>query len=440
MRILIVPGMIFALIKFSFAAFDYREVSQTSLFQFNAAVIDYSVPGDISNPAYYPLAKSPYLMFSGSNPYSLENLFSGMLKAGGAHKGFGAQISWNRFGFDQYSENILEAGVSYIFINRISIGVSFSYYNLAINTDVISETHDLFNIKSGLLIIPFDWLNISGTIDNIISLFNPEQQQILFPEWSAGAGIRPVKGLFVSWNINGTAFGLVNSFYVSANILPFLSIRAGYAKETSSYSGSVLVAYKHVSVSYGLKYHPHLGFTHSAGITLTLSPVSLDSVSYSTNFEKDRDDDIKNFKRININTCSENELGKIPGISKTISERLIKYREIIGPVTKDSLVQIGLSQKEADAMLDFIYGLDEEKKEEFKPNQHKAAYHYNIDAARKLIFEKLNKSGIGALPSMKLSEMAVKKETDKINAYIASLKNISEDLRLKVRMICSGQL
>jgi hypothetical protein len=435
-----VPFVILSLVKFSFAAFDYREVSQTSLFQFNAAVIDYSIPGDISNPAYYPLAKSSYLMFSGSNPYSLENLFSGTLKAGGAVKGFGAQISWNRFGFDQYAENILEAGISYMFLNRISIGVSCSYYNLAINTDVISETHDLFNIKSGLLIIPFDWLNISGTIDNIISLFNPEQQSILFPEWSAGIGIRPVKGLFVSWNINGTAYGLINSFYISANILPYLSLRAGYAKETSSYSGSVLIVYKHLSLSYGLKYHPHLGFTHSAGITLTLSAVSLDSVSYSTKFEKESGADIKNFKRVNINTCTADDLKKIPGISKTISERLIKYREIIGPVTKNSLVQVGMSQKEADSMLDYIYGLEEEKKEDFKPNQNKAGSFQNRDSARKAIFEKLNKTGIGALPSMKLSEMAVKKESDKINDYISAMKNVSEDQKLKVRMICSGQL
>jgi hypothetical protein len=379
-------------------------------------------------------------MFSGSNPYSLENLFSGTLKAGAAVKGFGAQISWNRFGFEQYAENIVEAGISYMFINRISLGVSCSYYNLAINTDVISETHDLFNIKAGLLIIPFDWLNISGIIDNIISLFMPEQQMILFPEWSAGVGLRPVKGLFISWNINGTSYGLVNSFYISANILPFLSIRAGYAKETSSYSGSVLVAYKHVSVSYGLKYHPHLGFTHSAGITLTLSPISLESVSYSTKFEKEPQADLIKIKRININTCTADDIKKIPGISKTISERLIKYREIIGPVSKDSLVQVGLSQKEADSMLDYIYGLDEEKKDDFKPGNNRALANKNREAARKFIFEKLNKTGIGALPSMKLSEMAVNKETDKINSYIASIKNISEDQKIKVRMICSGQL
>lgn len=433
-------ALILLLYECLFAAFDYREVSQTSLFQFNTAVIDYSVAGDISNPAYYPLAKSPYLMFSGSNPYSLENLFSGTVKAGGALNGFGAQFAWNRFGFEQYAENIAEAGISYMFIRKISAGISCSYYNLAVNTDVIIENHDLFNIKMGLLIIPFEWLNVSGTLDNIISLFIPEQQAILFPEWSAGIGIRPIKGLFISWNINGTAYGLLNSFYISANILPYLALRAGYAKETSSYSGSVLLVYRHMSVSYGLKYHPHLGFTHSAGITLTLSDSSLESVSYSTKFEKYPDAENKNFKRININKCSSEEIKTIPGVSESAAERLIKYREVIGPVTKNSLVQVGMTQKEADSVLDYIYGLEEEKKEEFRPDNIRSGSSQNRDKARKIIFEKLVKTGIGALPSMKLSEMALRKESEKIISYISSIKNISEDQKQKARMICSGQL
>ena len=114
-------------------AFDYRENSPASLTPFNSAAVEKSSPATLTNPAFLPYSSGYYLTFSGSNPYTLEEIASTNLKFGAGIGNFGIQIAWNRFGIKEYLENIVEANFGYMPIRYISIGIGAAYYNLLIH-------------------------------------------------------------------------------------------------------------------------------------------------------------------------------------------------------------------------------------------------------------------------------------------------------------------
>jgi len=414
-------------------AFEYKNSSAASLHPYLNAAIDYSTPGSISNPAYLPLIDFSYINFSGSRPYSLNEISSINLKSGYSLKNSGIQIFWNRFGIDEYKENIIEGNIGYMPIKYFSAGTGLNYYNLIINTRELSFTTNQLDVKISALLIPFQWMEISFHQNNLFSILYKKRSDLLFPEGALGVSLKPLKGLSIIWNINRNAFGYVNSFLLSANLLKFLSIKLGYSKETTSYSASFSFVYKYTFFSYSFKFHPHLGITHSIGVTLASRHIQFNNLEYINRFKKrSRNSDIT---RININNCSLNELKKIPAIKENIAVRIIKYREIIGPVSKKSLIQIGLKQREVNNLLEYVYGLNTKKIQKKKYRK----WSRFSRARKKKLFIKLLKFGIGASYSLKLSELASKGKEKQIFAEIDSIANIDREKKKKIKRLCIEQ-
>jgi competence ComEA-like helix-hairpin-helix protein len=60
--------------------------------------------------------------------------------------------------------------------------------------------------------------------------------------------------------------------------------------------------------------------------------------------------------RININTASENELETLPGIGKSLAERIIEHRQKFGPFRRPEhlIIVRGVSDKRFRALRDLI--------------------------------------------------------------------------------------
>ncbi|TFH42535.1 MAG: hypothetical protein E4G96_03235, partial [Chrysiogenales bacterium] len=114
-------------------AFDYRESPPAALFPFQRAVAGSPMPDAVSNPAYLPLFRYPYFPASGSMPYSLDGLYSSVIRTGYGGRGFVIQASWSRFGIDAYMEHVAGADVGYMPLKYLSIGVGARYYHLEMN-------------------------------------------------------------------------------------------------------------------------------------------------------------------------------------------------------------------------------------------------------------------------------------------------------------------
>ncbi len=173
----------------------------------------------------------------------------------------------------------------------------------------------------------------------------------LFPEWSTGLLVKPYTGFTLSWNITDTAGGYINSFTAGISPTSFLHLQSGYTPEDTRFAASITVLIKKINLSYSLSSHPFLGYTHSFGITLSSSS-DFETIRYSTPSIS-----IRNTK-ININSASAEEIKNIPGLCSRSSERIILYREKIGPVSEKGLSQIGLDNDEIASVKRNCYGLE----------------------------------------------------------------------------------
>jgi hypothetical protein len=176
----------FYLAKSLSAAFDYRENPPASLFPIHQAAADASLPDSVSNPAYLPRFRYPYLTCSGSLPYTLSDIYSTTLRAGYGARGFGFQAAWNRFGFEEYLEHIVEANFAFMPVRYVSIGAGLRYYNISLNTVEASLSSHLVDGMASIMIAPFEWIEIAFQQENPGSLFIRRRRDLLFPAWSAG--------------------------------------------------------------------------------------------------------------------------------------------------------------------------------------------------------------------------------------------------------------
>ncbi len=428
--------------KCMIGAFEYRSGNPESLFQHNRAAVDSFSPGSLINPAYLPLVNYMYLTTSGDNPYSIDELYSGSIGFGAGAGSTGLQFVWKRFGIKEYNENIMNFNVGFMPVKYLSVGTGIAYYFLQIDTEYISYRKKLIDSRFSVLIMPTHWLRLSFLQENIGAIWDDSRRSILFPEYSYGISIHAVKGLSIIWNRTGTSFGSINSYSVTANLLDFLSIRGGYSRETSTYSAAFSFILRNMIVSYGFRFHTYLGYTHSIGLSLTEVPVRYESLDYLTEFP-DRSGLIKN-SRININRCTIDELRDIPLLSDTMAQRIIKYRELIGPVTKKSLMQIGLSSRDITMLTDYIYGLKDEEPgvKEFVPRRRgyrsgrKKRLRHSYKK-RKSLFIKLINNGINPGLSLKISEIAVKKSGKSFEEAIGSIPGISSRQKSRILKICA---
>ena len=409
-------------------AFEYRESPPAALFPFNRAAACSPVPDAVSNPAYLPLFGYPYLHASGAIPYSMKGLYASIIRAGYGTRGFGLQASWSRFGFDAYLEHVAGADIGFMPVRYVSRGAGGRYYRLAIDTPETGARAGLADGRASLLVSPFEWIDIAFQQENIASIFIKKRRDLLFPGWSAGAALRPMRGLTVAYNLNLTTHGYVHSVSAAAAVLRHFIIPAGYARETMTSSMSITVAYRNVAASYGLRYHPHLGLTHSAGVTLSTGEIPVDPISYGRVRARFRG----RAAPIDLRTCTHEELEAIPWLSRDHAARIIRYRETEGPLTRAALVQIGMTEKDVDRLMARATGLAP------VPRSEREAYlaRAKTEAARKRAFASLVGAGVPPATALDLAEMAAGGERRRLAEKIKNLGGLSAETKKAAARIC----
>jgi hypothetical protein len=413
-------------------AFEYRESPPASLFPFCQAAAETSLPDAFSNPAYLPSIRYPYLHFSGGMPYTLDELTSSTLRAGYGTRGFGIQAAWNRFGFEQYLEQTVELNIGYQPVKYVSIGAGAYYYNLSIDTAETTLRTNLADARASIVVAPCRWFEAAFLQENIGSIFCKKRRDLLFPEWSAGAAVKPFRGFALVYNINSTATGYVNSVSAAANLLKYFSLRAGYALEATTYAASLSFIYRYISVSYGIKYHPHLGLTHSVGVTLSAFEMNIEPISYGTIFPRVPEN--RETVKTDINSCTYEELSALPGSGGQYADRIMKYRKTIGQLSRTSLLQIGMPEGEINRLMEIVTGLAPEPGERKKDVRQRDT----AEKAQKLVFKNLVSAGIPASTALELSDMAVRGQRGALTERINSLRDIDRQKKKQVLELCIG--
>lgn len=433
------------LINTSIASFEYTDTNPASLFPYYTAASDSLPLGNLSNPAYLPLYKTYYINADYGRPYWMEELDSGNIRIGRGFESFALQASWNRFGIDEYRENIFTGSMGYMPWKFLSVGVGVSHYRIDLDTYAASYSYGLTDFSASALVIPIKWLNLSYTYTNIYSAFKKERRDIAYPAWSAGLSVSPVKGISFIWNTNRHYYDYINTFCVSASLLPFLNMRAGYSRETSSYSAAVIIRYKHLMVSYGLSHHSYLGLTHKLGITLSgNASLSFEPVNYNKRLISETLP--AGFKRIDINNCTFDELIDSEIFPEIICERIIKYRKLIGPVTEKALIQIGLTPAEVNSAGEKIKGLAKEGHENYPDNKEKnegkktRSKRFISIENRQILFKRLLEEGLSATEALRITNLARYKSHGELIAEIRKCDDIPDEKKNKIIKTCRDLL
>ncbi len=432
-----------AILKTLTLSFEYQETSPASLFPYYNTASDDLPLGHLANPAYLPLWNTAYINIDYCKPYWMEELNSGNLRTGYGFNNLAFQASWNRFGIEEYREDKISGKIGYMPWEYISAGIDISYYYLYINTQELKNKQGLTDFNLSLLLLPFEWLNISYTHENIYTALNSNEKDLLYPNWSAGFSLKPVKGISFIWNTNRLDYGFLNSISISANMLSCLNLRAGYSIETSSYAASVIFQYRNLYVSYGLNHHSFLGLSHKFGITISASALSFEQLNYNEKlFRKTLPG---SDKLLNINKCTYEELVTSEIFTETIADRIIKYRKIIGPITSGSLIQIGLTTIKVKEIKNKISGLadtskskknDALKKEKRSTRSWKDKSRYIDIDKRKILFKLLLKNGFSASKALEISDLAKYKNITEFLHKVEKIKTITEKQKKIITDIC----
>ncbi|MCL1911774.1 MAG: helix-hairpin-helix domain-containing protein [Leptospirales bacterium] len=360
-RAVLKTGFLVACLFSFMGAFEYRPAAPVELFPYSLAVKDETSLGQYIPAHYAPLVSGAAISSSASRPYSIEGLSARHVSGVVPLKPFGLSAAWKSFGIPGYMENTFTASAGLAPFKAVSLGIGANYYSLKIHGGDIDTDKNFFDFSASLLIRPVGWFEAAVFAENIRASLGGADEFYIRENYSAGIKLKPFQGLSLIYNVGKDYSGYLNSLSVTAHILPFLSVSCGYARETMTWSGALSAVFKKISVSYGIRLHPYLGVTHIVGLSLNANGENFPSIRYSQGREDSGEKE--DVKKIDINTCSNEEIEAIPAINPTHSERIIRYREQIGPVSEKALAQLGLNAREIVALQRYVFGLAQDKQE-----------------------------------------------------------------------------
>jgi len=391
---------------FSFmGAFEYQPAAPVELFPYSVAVRDETSPGQYIPAHYAPLAAGASISSSAGQPYSIEGVSARHISAVIPFKPLGFSAAWKSFGTSGYMENTFLVSAGFAPFKAISFGAGVNCYSLKIHGGDIDTDKNFFCASAGLLIRPFKWLETAAFADNIRSFFDDTDNFYIRENCGAGIKLKPFQGLSLIYNVNKDYSGYLNSLSVTAHILPFLSVSCGYAREAMTWSGALSAVFKKVSASYGIRLHPYLGVTHIVGLSLNADGEKLPSIKYS----QDRGDNEEKeyIKKIDISICSDEEIKAIPVLNAVHAERIIRYREQIGPVSEKALAQLGLNAREIVNFQKYVFGFAQDKRESHEKvsTQKKPS---PVKKNKNLFMSLVEEVGLSPTQALELCEAAAK--------------------------------
>jgi hypothetical protein len=406
-----------------FSAFESREQAPALLFPYVLAAIHVTGPETLSNPADLPRLGNTYITASGSNPYSLDGFFCTGISVGHGGTIWGLQAFWRRMGIDGYVEQSAGAALGILPVKYLSVGLGAHYYNLSIDMDGLRVTQHQGDLRIGLRVMPLEWLCFAYEHDNLLAYRFASHQGGQRPHWSVGAGVMPVRGLEILWNFSSSAQGYVNTLALAADLLRYFTVSLGYSRETMSCAASLTVVYRNISASYGIRYHMHLGMTHSIGFSLALKSMEVRGIDFPGRPGRGTG------KKIDINGCGVDELVGIPGLDGPMARRIGAYREMFGPLSRKALCQLGLSDIQVNDLMDHVYGLVTDQESSQKRD--------GGASARRDLFIKLLGLGLGPESALKIAEKSGAGRRAELGEMLERETGLSERTKKEVADLCA---
>ena len=410
-------------------AMEYRPVSPGQPFPYILGSVYTPLTGTGSHEAGSADVSAPLICATYDRPYGLKELEASRLTFGMPAGPFGIHLTWDRFGIEGYRENSLHLGLSIQGGSFLCLGGRGSFYSIDAEGGGFKDQANYWEGGLSCTLNPLSWLSLGGVAENVYAMTRGGAGYIE-GQWSCGITLKPRQGLYFSGNVSRIPGGYITSFTAGANLLRYLALEGGYSRETSSGRFAAVFLFKNLAVSYSLRYHPNLGCSHAVTLQVRKKPASFLPFRYG----KIQDDEPVFREPIDIRTCSLEALQKVPVLKKPYPGRIIRYRELIGPVTVTALAQLGMRGREIARLHRYVTGIRKKEKSYYKKGSKGRSRYKALNRRRKQCFAALVESGAPARQAMTIARSLPRHEL--LGAYLAEL---SPDEKKKTGAACYGK-
>lgn len=179
-------------------------------------------------------------------------------------------VGYMQYGFDLYKENKVALSFSHNVDNKFLIGITGLFQNLSIERYGNDNT---ITLNVGGLYYFSEITRIGVYAHNLFkATYGNEDDQIPF---ILGFGASHDFNSVITFNAaveKELDFDPSFRFGAEYDLIQYLSVRAGFMSEPSSYSVGIGIHYSFINLDYAFFSHPDLGLTHQAGIIIDFNP------------------------------------------------------------------------------------------------------------------------------------------------------------------------
>ena len=257
-----------------------------------------------------------------------------------------------------YEEQTFVLAYSKSYQNRIYYGFNLKYHLVRINSHGSDGT---LGLDIGLVVPINQQLHFGFVAKNINRPSVGNSQEKLAQTFNTGLALYPHPRMILNLEIfKDVRFEQEIRFGVEFKAFDNLALRTGTANNPSRFSAGFGIRVNRFTVDYAFFTHNDLGLTHQMSFSIHLDkkengkkkkekPViaKVDKKPKDLAALKGKSDSADSIQLININTASEEELQKLPGIGEKLAAVIVEYRRKNGPFpeTRDLLNIPGIGMK-----------------------------------------------------------------------------------------------
>lgn len=366
-----------------------------------------------------------------ANPFGYPDLYRTTSFIRSAVNAYSVGLQWQYFGIPEYREDTVGVAIDWALAQWIGLGVEVHDYILSIHTDKVTFTQSFYDYGVHCTIKAFDKLSFFMMHNNIR---NYRDDGYIPSELMLSVRADIFKGCALEYEFHQSDY-IWQIFKINGYITRYCAVDMAYSKELNLSSAGITILWGLFSIRYVVHHHSFLGNTHSFGLVYSYAGLMFSSVDKP---EK------KQISKLDIQTCTAEELVKLDVAPEVLCQRIIKYRSMFGSITVNSLYQLGFTTQQIRNLQQYTYNYDE-KTSSVKDDKEKSTRNHNTYISYeekkrkvKILFQSMIAAEIPAYIAISLAE-EYQKNGEKGILQSHLFKSLSSHQQKVVKTACGMQ-